>query len=131
MREIVFYYTLLKGFILTPLFRSYIMVEINSVFMLKTEIHSSGGIVVKIKEGWMLREVAGEFIAIPVGAQIDFDGMITLNETGKVIWTCLEKGAEQEELVQALLNEFDVDEQTAKMHVAAFTDKLKELELLA
>ncbi len=85
----------------------------------------------KMKEGWMLREVAGEFVAIPVGARIDFDGMITLNETGKTIWECLEKGADQEELVQALLNEFDVDEETAKSHVAAFTEKLKELDLLA
>lgn len=85
----------------------------------------------KIKEGWMVREVAGEFVAIPVGAQINFDGMITLNETGKTIWTCLEKGAEQEDVVQALLNEFDVDEETAKSHVAVFIERLKELELLA
>lgn len=85
----------------------------------------------KIKEGWMVREVAGEFVAIPVGAQIDFNGMITLNETGKTIWSCLEQGAEQEEVVQAILKEFDVDEETARSHTAAFIERLKELELLA
>ena len=85
----------------------------------------------KIREGWMLREVAGEYVVIPVGAQINFDGMITLNETGKTLWTCLENGAKQEELVQALLNEYDVDEQTAQEHVTSFTEKLKELEILA
>ena len=85
----------------------------------------------KIKEGWMLREVAGEFVVIPVGAQMNFDGMITLNETGKTLWNCLEVGAEQEDLVAALLREYDVEAQVAEAHVAAFVNKMKELDLFA
>ena len=57
--------------------------------------------------------------------------MITLNETGKLLWERLEKGAEQEELVAALLQEYDVDEQTATDHVAIFVGKLIEKGILA
>ena len=85
----------------------------------------------KLKEGFILREVAGETIVIPSGDSLDLNMMISLNETGKVLWECLDKGAEETELVAALLAEYDVDEATAKTHVAAFVQKLKDNDFLA
>ena len=85
----------------------------------------------KLKEGFILREVAGETIVIPSGDSLNLNMMISLNETGKVLWERLDKGAEEAELVAALLAEYDVDEATAKTHVAAFVQKLKDNDFLA
>ena len=84
----------------------------------------------KLKDGFILRQVAGQTVVLPTGGDLDLNMMITLNDSGKLLWQCLEKGAEQEELEAALLAEYDVDEQTASAHVEAFVAKLKELNLL-
>ena len=82
----------------------------------------------KLKEGFILREVAGEYIVVPSGDTLDLNMMISLNETGKFLWEILEKGAEEEELVEALLGEYDVSREDAKAHVSAFVAKLRENE---
>lgn len=84
----------------------------------------------KLKKGFVLREVAGKCVAVPTGADINFNGMITLNGTAKVLWDCLEKGAEVEDLTEALLAEYNVDRETAERHSAAFVEKLKSLNFL-
>ena len=78
----------------------------------------------KLKNGFILRSVAGENVVVPTGDTLDLNMMITLNETGKFLWERLEKGAEENALVQDLLKEYNVDEQTAKKHVAAFVEIL-------
>jgi len=80
----------------------------------------------QLKEGFILRTVAGETVVVPTGAQLQTNMMITLNETGKFLWERLEKGTDEEALVAALLGEYDVDEQTARKHVALFVGKLNE-----
>ena len=52
----------------------------------------------KLKEGFILRSVAGETVVVPTGDDLDLNMMITLNDSGKLLWQCLEKGAEQEDL---------------------------------
>lgn len=87
--------------------------------------------MMKIKSGFILREVAGNFIVVSVGERVkEFNGVITLNETGVLLWKKLETGATEQELVFALLNEYEVDEATAKSDVAEFVNKLKTAGLL-
>lgn len=85
----------------------------------------------KLKNGFVLREVAGEVVVIPSGADLDLNMMITLNDTGRFLWEKLETGAEEDALVQALLKEYDVDAATAQKAVDAFVARLKELDFLA
>lgn len=80
----------------------------------------------KLKEGFILRQVAGEHVVLPVGADLDFNGMITLNETGATLWKRLEQEAELSDLTAALLAEYDVDEATAAAAAEQFVAKLKE-----
>lgn len=81
----------------------------------------------KIKEGFILRTVAGTNIVVPVGsAALDFNGMITLNDSGAFLWKVLEQGADVDALVAALLGEYDVDEQTARKCSEDFAAKLEE-----
>ena len=85
----------------------------------------------KIKEGFILRTVAGETVALPTDGVTNLDMMITLNETGKFLWEKLAVGAEKNELVDALLAEYDVDRERAEKSVDAFVARLKELDFLA
>lgn len=84
----------------------------------------------KLKEGFVLREVAGETVVVPVGAELNFHGMITLNETAKLLWRALERETDTDELTKLVLGEFDVDEATAKCDVEQFIQKLKGLNFL-
>lgn len=85
----------------------------------------------KLKDGFILRTVAGETVVLPTGGTTDFDMMITLNDTGRFLWERLTVGAEEAELVSALLAEYDVTEELAAQSVAAFVARLKELDFLA
>ena len=49
----------------------------------------------KMKDGFVLRTVAGETVVLPTGGVTNFDMMITLNDTGKVLWQQLERAADE------------------------------------
>lgn len=85
----------------------------------------------KLKQGFILRTVAGETVVLPSGDELDLNMMITLNDTGKFLWQKLEEGAEMDELVAGLLAEYDVDEATARPAVERFVAKLNENGFLA
>lgn len=85
----------------------------------------------KIKNGFVLKEIASECIVVAVDSALNFDGMITLNDTAKTIWLLLEKGAERDELVKALTDEYDVSDELAAEAVDNFVAKLEERGFLA
>ena len=85
----------------------------------------------KLKQGFIMRTVAGETVVLPSGDDLDLNMMITLNDTGKFLWQKLENGAEVDELVAGLLAEYDVDEATARIGVERFVAKLNENGFLA
>lgn len=80
----------------------------------------------KLKDGFILREVAGQIVVLPTGEELDLNMMITLNETGAFLWKQLENEHDEASLVAALLGEYDVDEATAKSAVVGFLAKLNE-----
>lgn len=85
----------------------------------------------KLKEGYIMRVVAGQIVVLPTGDDLDLNLMITLNETGKFLWNILETGATEDELVAAVLASYDVDEETARNAVVSFVSKLNEHGFLA
>ncbi len=85
----------------------------------------------KIKEGFMLRTVAGQTIVVPVGsAAVSFNGMISLNESGAFLWSKLSEENDRDGLVKALLDEYDVKRELACCGVDMFLKKLREAKLL-
>ena len=79
----------------------------------------------KIKKGFVVREVGGETVVVPVGAMSKtFHGMINLNETGAFLWSFFQTEHSVEEGVKALLGEYDVDEEIAKLDVEKFVATL-------
>ena len=85
----------------------------------------------KIKQGYILREVVGNYIVVAVGEAVkNFNGIINLNETGAFLWKQLQEGATEEQLQKAMLEEYDVQEDVAQKDIKAFIDKLNEKGLL-
>ena len=87
--------------------------------------------IMKIKEGFILRQVAGSHIVIGVGGDaVDFNGMVTINDTGVFLWNLLEAGCTKEELLAKFLEEYDIDVETAKTDIAEFLTKLLQANIL-
>ena len=85
----------------------------------------------RIKENLVLKEIAGAYVVLPVGAAtIDFTGILSLNESGTMLWRLLEKGATREELVKAITSEYDVEEDVAFSDVDEFIAKITEADCL-
>ena len=71
----------------------------------------------------ILRNVAGEAVLIPTGSFASkFNGMISLNGPAAFIWEQMESVNSREELVQKMLERYDVDEKTAQSDVNGFLD---------
>ena len=86
----------------------------------------------KIKEGFVLRNICGDYVVIAVGKQtLDFQGIIKLNETGAFLWEKLQQDCTTEELLTAMQAEYAVDEATAREDIRAFIDSLQAAELFA
>ena len=85
----------------------------------------------RIKEGYMLREAAGETVVVPFGEEaLNFQGIISLNETGAFLWKQLDQSCEVDTLVKALLNEYEIDEDTANNDVNDFVEKVRKAGVL-
>lgn len=85
----------------------------------------------KIKDGFLLRNVGDNHIVVPVGtASVDFRCIITLNDTGAFIWEQLRQPCTTEDVVKAVLAEYDVSVDVAAADVAAFITAMREKGLL-
>lgn len=85
----------------------------------------------KIKKGFLAREIAGSHIVVPVGERvIDFKGIMTLNDTGFFIWTCLTEEISYGQLLTKILDEYEIDETTAKADLDEFLNLARESDIL-
>ena len=86
----------------------------------------------RIKDNFLLKQIAGDYIVVPVGEKlVDFSAMIILNETGVFLWKLLKDDKSKQQLVEAVMEEYEIDEQTANADVGEFIDTLKEKDLVA
>lgn len=85
----------------------------------------------KATKDMILREVAGEHILVPTGeAAIQFQGVITLNDSGLLIWNRLQEDCTEAQLVDAVLAEYEIDEETAVADVRKFLEQMKQAGIL-
>ena len=85
----------------------------------------------KIKDGYILRQVAGNSIVIAVGEEaLNFNGIITINGSGTFLWEKLAEGASKSELLDAMLSEYNIDSETAKKDIDEFISKLEKANLV-
>lgn len=85
----------------------------------------------KVKDGFIIRKIAGKYMAVPIGSRTkELNGMIALNETAAFLWKKMEVDITQDELVSALLEEYEVNKEDAEKSISEFIDKLKDEGLL-
>ena len=85
----------------------------------------------KISNLFVLRSVAGEHLLIPTGAAASkVQGLISLNETGALLYSKLTAGSCKDELVSALTAEYDVAAEEAVADVSEFLSQMAELGIL-
>ena len=80
----------------------------------------------QVGKEFVLREIAGENIIIPTGKMVSrFNGLITVNEVGVSLWNMLQEDVTLEQLVQGVLDEYEVEESVAREDILEFLEKLK------
>lgn len=85
----------------------------------------------KLKDGFILKNIAGEWVVMPAGSKMkEFDGAIVLNEISAFIWKQLENIVSRDDILSAILEEYDIDAQQAGMDLDEFLQKLKALNVL-
>ena len=85
----------------------------------------------KIHKELVKRDIAGDTILVPVGKTVyDSNGLFVLNELGSFIWDRLPQAETEEELVNAILEEYEVAESVAREDLNKFLAKLREMEIL-
>ncbi len=79
----------------------------------------------KLKKGFVLRQVADTWVVLAVGEAIaDFNCMLTLNEVGAKLWLQLDKGCTNEQIAEQLCGEYEVSYEQALADVEEFVAKL-------
>ena len=84
----------------------------------------------RIRDGFVVREIMGSIMAVPTGVMVEKYSIINLNETGRFIWELLEKEMTEDELIKKIMEHYDVEEQLAKDNIKDFMIFLREKEIL-
>lgn len=85
----------------------------------------------KVSKEFILREIAGENILVPIGsAAANFNGLISMNGVGRFIFDLLAEEHTAQELADRVCGEYDVPQETALKDVEEFLQQLREIGAL-
>lgn len=85
----------------------------------------------KIKKELLKREIGGDSFLVPLGKTVyDNNGLFILTELGAFIWDLLPQSESEEDILRAVLDEYEVDEATARADIARYLEKLRTMEIL-
>ena len=85
----------------------------------------------RVDKEFVLREIAGDYIIIPTGKTVlDFNGLITVNEVGASLWDMLQNEVSLDQLVQGILDEYEVEEEVAREDIQEFLNTLEKSGIL-
>lgn len=85
----------------------------------------------KIKEGFVTREIADSIVAVPTGELVnEFQGIIKLTESAKFVWDLLQEDTTMEKLIDALVQKYELNRDTAKADVEKFVNNLKSANII-
>lgn len=87
--------------------------------------------MLKLDKEYVLRQIGNDYIIVPVGkTALNFNGMITVNETGAFLWEQLLKGTDKEGLLRTLMEIYEVTPEDAERDIDEFLDVLYTNDIL-
>ena len=86
----------------------------------------------KIKKDYVIKTIGEDIVVVPIKDEaISFNGIITLNKTGKFLFESLQKqDLSKEELLESILDTYDVSEEKASQDIDVFIKKCKKQGLM-
>ena len=85
----------------------------------------------KIKDGFILKDVAGSKIVIATGsAKIDFNGVITFNNVGADVFSMLDGTNTVEDIISRISADYGADEAVVRADVLKLIEKMKKINLI-
>ncbi len=85
----------------------------------------------RIKSDYVLREIAGDYVLVPTGEAVaKFNGLFGVSEVGARIIELLPECADEAAVTARIVDEYDVDAETAAKDVAEFISELREKEII-
>lgn len=85
----------------------------------------------RFKKEFIEREIVGETVLIPTGeTAAHFNGLISVNELGRFIWDNYKNAKDEDDLLQKILNEYEVEKEVAKADLDEFLQTLKDAEII-
>ncbi|MBE5757113.1 MAG: PqqD family protein [Clostridiales bacterium] len=112
----------------------FLVIFLNVIFplrLLTLRIKLFWRIIMKIKDGFVVRNVGEKILVVPVGDRTaSFNGMLVLNDMAKFFWDNLQNDIEIDELVNIVCQNYDVSFDVAKNDILEFTDKLQKAGIL-
>ena len=102
---------------------------LNSIIQKKTFLKEEADM--KAKPNFILREVMDEYVLMPINENIgDYGGAVLLNSVSAFVWKKMQSPVSRTDLLTAIMQEFDVDENTASTDLDALLEKLDHLDLI-
>lgn len=85
----------------------------------------------RFKKEFIEREIVGETVLIPTGeTAAHFNGLISVNELGRFIWDNYENAKDEDDLLQKILDKYEVEKEVAKADLDEFLQTLKNAEII-
>lgn len=82
----------------------------------------------KACDGFILRNIVGEYMLVPTGSRMkSFNGTLMMNEMSAFVWNHIQSPISREKILEAVLDIYDIDEQTASEDIGQLLDKFVEL----
>lgn len=94
-------------------------------------LNEEGDHTMRMKENFNIVEIAGDYMAVPTGDSIaDFSGTVILNEVSAFILKQMKTGVTEETLLECMLNEYEVDRDTAAADLKEILNTFTEMGLI-
>lgn len=85
----------------------------------------------QIKKEMIFREIAGDNVLVPgADAVLNLNGLFVMTDTAAFIWNLLPNVEKEEEILNKMLDEYEIDEETAKNDIAEFLGRLREFGII-
>lgn len=84
-----------------------------------------------IRHEFIKREIMGESFLVPVGETAKaYNGLFALTEVGAFLWDKIPQAENEQQLVELLLEEYDVSREAAAADTQLFLEKLRKMDII-